>query len=979
MKNAPRSIARQRALAALVGCLALANPVPATAEVSLSGAGARLPGPDIVVEGNSGETRSTNLFHSFGVFNILPAGLSPDGAQESVTFTPPTDKYSNPLTIDNVISRVTGETSSVTGGKFSFIDGPLISTISGADFFFINPNGIIFGNNAALNIDGSFHAGTADSVKLGQDGVFYADPTNDSKLTASAPSAFGFMTSNPSPVQVQTTTFNILRMPQGETLSLIGGPVNIGRPDGTAPGFIQAPDGRINLVSVASSGEAVFSNPGVVVDSFSDLGKVSLVAGNLGFGPIGSVVDGQEVFIRSGNFTIADSVVLPGFFSPFGPDGGEVDVAVRDSVDISGTTLLFGNLRGGILTRSGRPDMITPPTAVPNITIDAGSVNVTGISGVRSSRVGPGDAATVTINADTVTVSNGGEISVNNFFAGHGGSLAITAKDLDLAGSAAADFTGLATQANFHPGYFVFSINPALQLADGGIITVNVDNLVVQGGASISSDSLSLGRGGDIRVAAQNMSLLGVGEAEVGGILAQSILGGVAGSVEVNAFSTINITDGFRISATTGGSGNGGSVNVSAGESITLSGEESRILSGTLQPPDESLDSVFQDIFKSPIFDFGFLQGLTGDPNASLMDVLGFLRAIRFFAVNDLTPGDAGTVSIRTGRLAMGSSSRIDTSTGWEGDAGAVVGNVGSLLLEDSASIRSRSGIIRLDGTKVIGSGKAGAIDFTAQNTITISGIGSTISTSTLGDGDAGDILLRGQMVNLSNGGSVTSDSFGNGLAGDIIVDGSDRVILKNGASASTAAITSDGGNIIVIAGKLIALFDSEITTSVRSGVGAGGNIDLDPPAIALHNSQVIANAFGGPGGNIKIVASQFIVDPFSVVDASSALGIDGDVNIDAPDTTVTGDLVPLTRSLLDASRLLRDRCGAARAAGGASSLVASGRGGVAVEPDGYLPSFGAGVLGSPVAAGDPDPQFSAVTIAAASGNLMTPWPQECP
>ena len=52
--------------------------------------------------------------------------------------------------------------SKVTGGARSDIDGTIRSTIPGADFYFINPPGILFGPNASLDLQGSFHVSTAD-------------------------------------------------------------------------------------------------------------------------------------------------------------------------------------------------------------------------------------------------------------------------------------------------------------------------------------------------------------------------------------------------------------------------------------------------------------------------------------------------------------------------------------------------------------------------------------------------------------------------------------------------------------------------------------------------------------------------------------------------------------------------------------------------------------------------------------------------
>ena len=130
----------------------------------------------------------------------------------------------------------------------------------------------------------------------------------------------------------------------------------------------------------------------------------------------------------------------------------------------------------------------------------------------------------------------------------------------------------------------------------------------------------------------------------------------------------------------------------------------------------------------------------------------------------------------------------------------------------------------------------------------------------------------------------------------------------------------------------------SQITTSVESGVGGGGNINIDPEFVILDNSQITANAFGGPGGNILIVAGQFIASSNSVVQASSAQSIEGTVEIDAPDTDIAAAIAQLPESFLDASALLPARC-AARRGGSESSFVVAGRGGVPVDPDGYLPS----------------------------------------
>ena len=87
---------------------------------------------NFTIPDNVGQTRGSNLFHSFSDFSI--------NAGESATFT-------GPDAIDNVITRVTGSDPST-------FNGPLISEIPTADIYFMNPNGIIFKEGAAMIVDG---------------------------------------------------------------------------------------------------------------------------------------------------------------------------------------------------------------------------------------------------------------------------------------------------------------------------------------------------------------------------------------------------------------------------------------------------------------------------------------------------------------------------------------------------------------------------------------------------------------------------------------------------------------------------------------------------------------------------------------------------------------------------------------------------------------------------------------------------------
>ena len=129
--------------------------ITASTAASVPSTAGPLTGPNFVIGSGVGRTVGNNLFHSFGQFNV--------GTGESATFT-------GSPSISNVISRV-------TGGQLSSING-LIDTrtfMPSANFFLLNPAGVMLGADASLNVGGAFHLSTADYLCLGVAGCL-ADP-----------------------------------------------------------------------------------------------------------------------------------------------------------------------------------------------------------------------------------------------------------------------------------------------------------------------------------------------------------------------------------------------------------------------------------------------------------------------------------------------------------------------------------------------------------------------------------------------------------------------------------------------------------------------------------------------------------------------------------------------------------------------------------------------------------------------------------
>jgi hypothetical protein len=261
--------------------------------------------------------------------------------------------------------------------------------------------------------------------------------------------------------------------------------------------------------------------------------------------------------------------------------------------------------------------------------------------------------------------------------------------------------------------------------------------------------------------------------------------------------------------------------------------------------------------------------------------------------------GPAGNVSVEVDRLSLAGGALIDSRTTSEGPGGSV-----QVIARESAVLTGNSGL-----TTVSRGSRAG-----------------------------GNVELRTHALTLRDGATLSAESTGTGNAGNITITIQDSFVSTTG-SVVVRATQADGGNIQITAPNVLRLRDSRITAEVGGGPQTvGGNVTIDPQFVLLQNSQISANAFAGKGGNINIQAQRaFLADPASTVSASSALGINGQVAIQAPVTSISGAIAPLPQAFAQTAELLRSRCAERLREGTVSRFVIGGRDGVPLEPGSLL------------------------------------------
>lgn len=868
---------------------------------------------------DGGATQGTNLFHSFSKFSV-PAG--------GEAF------FNNTTTVQNIFSRVTGSLPSNIQGT--------IRANGTANLFLINPQGIVFGPNARLNIGGSFLASTASAVKFADGREFSAtNPDAATLLTISQPIGLQFglnlrRIENQSRATDSLNQLIGLQVQPEKTLALVGGDVTL------AGGILTAPNGQIQLGSVAENSMVqLISTPTSYilgyegVSSFQDINlrqqSAVTTIGNLG----GSIhLQGANVLLTDG------SLIRVGIFGA--GSGAGLTVNASESVRLSGTDNRLSILNEGDAT-TGNLTINTPRLLLQDgaevVSATSGSrkggdvnvnatqlVQVTGTSSrlfTQAENSATGNGGNVQIITPTLLVQNGGQISGITLGRGKGGNVTVNA-------SRSVELVGTSTVNEFASSVLSQAGMQATESA--GDVAITTPLLRVLDGARVFTNTLGAGNAGNLQVNANELVAL-IGRSRDGqfisGLFNQSERNttGNAGNITIHT-PMLRVLDGAQISGSTFGEGRGGNVTVNADTAIELIGRpinansSSGIFSQTQRSKlagDITINTTSLRILDGAQISASTLgTGQAGNVAinaAEIVELIGRSRDAEgkfpsgVFNQAEMTArGNAGNVLISTPVLRVLDGAQVSVGTLGAGQGGNINVNASNSveLIGRSRDSRFASGLFSQAERQATGNGGDVTVNTPRLRVLD----GAQISVGTLGQGKGGNVTVNAgelQLIGRSRDGRFASglfnqsESTATGDAGNITIH-TDLFRVLDGAQVSANTFRDgEGGNLNVNASQLVELIGRSADSQFGSGLftqtqgsKAAGDVIINTPLLRVFDgAEVSARTLGSaPGGNVTINANNLLrVQNGAQISVSSTGNLTpaGTINISAGSIVLDG------------------------------------------------------------------------------------------
>ncbi len=841
---------------------------------------------------DDGDRAGGNLFHSFQDFSVPTNGSA---------------FFNNADAIENIFSRV-------TGGNISSIDG-LIRANGSANLFLINPAGIIFGQNARLDIGGSFLGSTADSILFPEGEFLATDTETPPLLTINAPIGLGIR-DNPGDIVNQSVANNGngLEVATGETITLLGGKVDL---DG---GRIFAPGGRVELGGLSAAGTVNINENGSLTFpeditrsnvSLSNDSSVDVRAGGGGL----IKVNAQNLELKTGSQLragIGEEVNSPE------AQAGDINLNIIEAITIDGPESgIFNDVGEKIEVEDDDSDDSVASSAVGNagkINIETGSLFITPGGRIGSTIYGQGNGGDVTVNADENIEIQGFEdedlnsdnptgifSNLEDGAKGDSGTITISSNSLALTDRARLE-SSLGEGATGTAGNIVVNTSSLTLNKDSEFKTSLDDEAQGEGGDIVvtTNGSLTLnnsrfnaeledeaqGKGGDIVI---NADIVSLNVSKLTSEIDEEAVGNT-GNIEINANSLIvtapklgeddrQAESEIEVEVENDAIGDAGDILINATKEVSLSGNVA--LQSTIKPGAQG--NAGNIIIKTGLFSL--------DKEAEITT-----------SISSDTLGNAGNVKIDADNVKIGDGALIKSTTSGQGNAGTIEINAEDSVIISGFSdfrqfVRAEDSDIEVGGssglfTSVDGEarGQGGNITISTPNLQILDGAVVSGSVAPQAQGNGGSIIIDAETLEISNGGQIIASSLGNGDSGDIDLNISDSIKISGSDPNFSERFIEvpigkiDDGEIIAQPGEVGVLTEQDAMNEFSSFTG------IEP------ESGIFADNQGqGSGGSVAIGADSLTLEDDARISAATDAGEGGEIFLTIDDSLTLGNNSTIT------------------------------------------------------------------------------------
>lgn len=904
-----------------------------------SGAPLAFDGSHMQIEASHGVRRGGNLFHDFSELNVdLGQTLS----------------FLGERSIERVVSRVTGDNPSL-------IDGQLHSEIPEADLYLVNPNGVLFGPNASVKVDGDFVVSTAQRIHFEDGSVLAGDRVRSDLLTSAPVEAFGFVTPDVGKVTFQGTAIST----EQRAMSVIGGDVLFEQ-----QAKVETTSGRLEIVSLQAPGTVHYGQEKLSVDGEAG-GRIELIEGSQLLtsgetpGPVtlmgGDVRIQDHSRIRSVNTggDTAPSVVLEAktgvllansgrvaSYAVGDGDGAVVEVdtpnlLIETAGQVASSTLGAGaagriEVAAGLLSvdGGGQIGLVDPDAVAVHEQHGKGAISADVLqrfhanTGIISTSFSKGESGSLAISGDSLQVKNAGTVVTQGLADGAAGEVEATSKSIRIDGQGYS-LAGFAVTG-------IGSVNYAVGETGGsGLVAIEADQVDIKDQGLIVSLIFGNANGGGIELETRTLSIDGNGTGRQTGLFSNALSAtevGQAGRITVRA-DQISVRNIGTIVSDTNGPGNAGTINIEAREILLDGGvfdsgvpQFTGIASGSvpvdpaLAGPAGSVTVKAQDLeirSGAQISVNSFGDGDSGPirVNADRIEIVAtsnpLVTGITASIESESATGSAGEIEIEARSLYLLNGVRIGATTSAAARGGNIAIRAEELVMETDDSAWARPAIL----SETSGSGKGGSISMALGQAVLVNG--ARISSSSTALGDAGDVTLLAEDLTIDAdryGAFIESRSSADdlfvegeiieqtGKAGSITVE-ANRLQFLGGALVLVDAPAGDAGSVRLLGRDQLVVWGGHIEANAA---GRGGDIEL----LGLNLNQVIGSQITataeGVGGNIALASIGRVELINATVEARSQ-SQGGNLDIGSPGLIQVADLSgQLSYSTVNASADVR-------------------------------------------------------------------------